>query len=327
MGTLQEVADPPGVDPPRIATGCDSYLRDLTNGDDLVVITDDDDLLVWLSGEGVPSIPWSPDLVVDDGTNVVLAVCHLVPNKAVRKQFSRASVLIVPISAFDDSPDSIRYTMDQVFRTNFVENVRRNEVWIELLRNKPDGCLHFVGPGTDLRCRINDDIKVFTTVELSISQGEWVSVADFCEVQLTAPATGDWCGAFTVDGHAQAVGVLVATDARVTPEGLDRVRAAKQLREELVADGPVHLEMRQSALCSAMAGGRDRAQEISAATNPEYGLHMVELGLGSNAGIADGVDWRINSQLNEGIGTFHLGFGEGMTGAHMDFVIEHATVL
>lgn len=33
------------------------------------------------------------------------------------------------------------------------------------------------------------------------------------------------------------------------------------------------------------------------------------------------VDWELNSQLNEGAGTLHLGFGEGMTGAHMDFVV------
>jgi hypothetical protein len=44
--------------------------------------------------------------------------------------------------------------------------------------------------------------------------------------------------------------------------------------------------------------------------------------LGSNPGIAGLVDWSVNSQLNEGVGAVHLGFGEGITGAHMDFVID-----
>jgi hypothetical protein len=36
------------------------------------------------------------------------------------------------------------------------------------------------------------------------------------------------------------------------------------------------------------------------------------------------VDWRFNSQLNEGAGVMHIGFGEGITGAHMDFVIPES---
>jgi hypothetical protein len=34
---------------------------------------------------------------------------------------------------------------------------------------------------------------------------------------------------------------------------------------------------------------------------------------------------RFNSQLNEGAGPVHLGFGDGMTGAHMDFVVAECT--
>lgn len=303
------------------------HLGKLCPGADVVVVTDDDALNLWLGERGFRALRWTPDLAVAKGSLVVLVVCHLIPSRSVREQFQEVSVLLVPISAFDDSPDAIIYTMELVLRTDFEASLRRNEAWVELLRNKPDGCLHFKGPGTDLRCAIGEDIQVFTSAELAISSGQWVSVADYCEVQLTAPSTGDWNGAYTVNGYAEAAGVLVAKDARVTAEGADRVAWAQTLRAELVADGPVRLEMRDNALCSAVAGGRDRAQEISGVTNPEYGLHLVELGLGSNPAVLGGTNWHRNSQMNEGTGTFHLGFGEGLTGAHMDFIIPRADIV
>jgi hypothetical protein len=301
-------------------------LRVLGSGSDFTVVSDDPLLCDELRAQKVPTLRWTPELQVEEGANIALALCHQLVSRAVRKQFSNARVLVLPIYSFDDSFDSILYTMRLVFATDYVDNCRRNHEWIELLGEKADGVLRFSGPATDLHCALHDELRASTSLELVIKKGEWVSVADYCEVSVTAPSQTDWCGAFTINGTAEAAGVLVAEDSRVTPVGADRIRAARKLRTELVENGPVKLEVEDGILRSAVVAGKDVVRDLAEVTNPEYSLHTLELGLGSNPGIAPLVDWRRNSQLNEGVGQVHLGFGEGMTGAHMDFIIDQVAV-
>jgi hypothetical protein len=302
-------------------------LAPLGTGADFVVVSDDRAVCEELSRRGLPTREWTEDLVMEDGARVLLALCHKLVSRSIRKQFSPARVLVLPIASFDDSYESILYTVEMAFATDYVESCRRNHEWIGILRNKPDGVLRFVGPTTDLECRLRDDLKVHTSLKLEIEPGEWVSVADYCEVSLQAPSRGNWLGAFSITGYAEAVGVLSAEDSRVVPVGIERVQAARPLRSDLVENGPVALVLDESVLQSATVAGRDRSKEIGEVTNPEYGLHAIELGLGSNPAIASLVDWGVNSQLNEGVGLVHLGFGEGITGAHMDFVIDQVVLV
>ncbi len=301
-------------------------IRLLGNGADCTVVSDDERLCDELARHGHHTVPWTPELTVPDSTTVVLALCHSLVSRAVRRQFRNAAVLLLPIASFDSSFESIRYTMGLAFATDYADTCRRNREWIKLLSDKPDPVVRFAGPATDLRCRIEDSIKAHTSLELGIAAGEWVSIADYCEVSITAPSQDNWCGAFTINGYAEAAGVLVAEDSRVTPEGHARIEAAKALRSEFVAKGPVRLELRDGVLRSVVVDGRERLAEVAEVTNPGYGLHTLELGLGTNPGISPLVDWQVNSQLNEGVEKIHLGFGEGITGAHMDFVIGDVQV-
>jgi hypothetical protein len=101
-----------------------------------------------------------------------------------------------------------------------------------------------------------------------------------------------------------------------------RIEAGRRLQVEMAERGPVRLELEAGQLRAAILDGRDVAPELLEITNPRYELHATELGLGTNPGIGPLVDWRFNSQLNEGVGMVHLGFGEGITGAHVDFVVD-----
>jgi hypothetical protein len=297
-------------------------LRKLSGGNHVQFVTDDTRLQEELISLDLDAIVWSPDLVVEEGSHVVLALCHQLVSRAVRKQFSKVAALVLPIYSFDDDFESIKYTIQLVLATDYVDTCQRNHAWIDLLRDKDDGQFRFTGGNTDLRCRLHEQLRASTSLEAVIHSGEWVSVADYCEVSVTAPSQEDWCGAFTIDGVAEVMGVLVAEDSRVTSLGRERIARAKDIRQQLVDIRPVRLEVQDGILKSVLANGKEWINEISEVTNPEYGLHTLELGLGSNPGIAPLVDWTVNSQLNEGVGAVHLGYGEGITGAHMDFIIN-----
>jgi hypothetical protein len=127
-----------------------------------------------------------------------------------------------------------------------------------------------------------------------------------------------------MDGTAHAAGVLAARDPRCTEAGQRRVEEARELRAEMTRLGTIRLEMRDNVLAGVTAGGKDLTRELLSATNPDHGLQALEFGIGTNLGVLPEVDWRVNSQLNEGAGVMHIGFGDGITGAHMDFVVAEA---
>lgn len=293
----------------------------LSGGERFTVVTDEPRLVDELARHGLPSIAWTPELTVDEGS-VVVAMCHRMGSKAIRDQFSGARVLALPIYSFDPSLAGVMYTVSLVFATDFVDTTRRNNEWIDLLRTRSDEPLVFKGPGTDLHCTLGENVRVDTSLDLEIAPGEWVSVGNYCEVSLTPSATTDWHSSYVMDGVVEAVGVLVAEDSRSSAEARARIEAARALRREMVEHGPVRLELEDGQLRAAMLAGRDLSEAIAEATNPTYDLHATELGLGTNPGIGPLVDWTFNSQLNEGVGMVHIGFGEGISGAHMDFIVD-----
>lgn len=299
-------------------------LRPLAGGGAFTVVTDEPRLVEELAAHGLPALPWSPELRMDAGANVVVALCHRMGSKAIRSQFSDCRVLAVPIHSFDDSLAGIMYTVSLVFATDFVDTTRRNNEWIDRLRYEPDGVFDFTGPGTDLHCTLGENMRVDTSLDVEIGPGEWVSVGNYCEVSLTPSSSTEWHSSFVMDGCVEAVGVLVAEDSRAgqDAEAVARIAEARRLQVEMVERGPVRLEIEGGRLRAAIVDGEDRTAEIAEATNPRYDLHATELGLGTNPGIGPLVDWRFNSQINEGVGMIHLGFGEGITGAHMDFVVD-----
>jgi hypothetical protein len=302
-------------------------LRVLAGGAAFTVVSDDAAVVDAARAAGMPTLQWTADLAVPEGTNVVLALCHRMGTNAIREQFKQARVLALPIRSFDESPAAAIYTLAMVCATDFVATCRRNNEWISLLHDLTTEELRFNGPNSDLRCQLGDNLRVDTSLDVELGEGEWVSIGNYCEVSLTPPSTADWHGSFVLDGHVEAVGVLVATDSRATATALDRIRRASELRSAIVETGPIRLELSDSRLRSAMLDGTECADWIAAATNPDYGLHATELGLGTNLDIAPLVDWTINSQLNEGTGLVHLGFGEGITGAHMDFIVTDLSLV
>jgi hypothetical protein len=116
----------------------------------------------------------------------------------------------------------------------------------------------------------------------------------------------------------------VARDRHFSEVGDVRIRAADKLRGELVAAAPITLRLDHGVLTEVSAADRDFTDAVREVTNPEHRLQALELGIGTNQSVLPEVKWQINSQLNEGAGPVHLGFGEGVTGAHMDFIVAES---
>lgn len=296
-------------------------------GREVFVVADDEEIGRAAADYGLAFVPLEDAEKLPAEAAVVLFLRHSMVSREIRKKFRKAGVLVVPIASFDASLEAALYTMKMTLLTDYKAAAEFGRYWADSLSNQP-GPLMFHGNGgsgngerTDLTCRLADDLSVDAWLTPQIETGQWISVGAYCELSLTAPSTSNWQGAFTIDGRAVVSGVLVARDARYTEVGDARIREAAKVRDELVGNAPIIVDFEGGAAVSIRAGGQDYTDAVREVTNPDYDLNTLELGLGTNMSLLPRVDWWFNSQLNEGAGPVHLGFGEGMTGAHMDFVV------
>jgi hypothetical protein len=309
----------------------ENKLSQLFAGGDIYLVTDDEWLGLAATYHGMTAVMLADARDVPAGSNVVLLLRHNLVTVDIRKTFRDNPVLLVPIASFDPALEAALYTQKLMMLSDYTETCRLSRYWADSIAGQP-GPLVFSGPGapgsegevTHLVCTLGDDITADTWLRPAISLGHWISIGTLCEFSMTAPSDADWTSAFVIDGTAVASGVLVARDARYDEAGDARIAAAERLREELTANGPIALRLEGGVLTSVRAGGTDYTDAVREVTNPAHGLHTLELGIGTNLAVLPHVNWTFNSQLNEGAGAVHLGFGEGITGAHMDFVVAES---
>jgi hypothetical protein len=306
----------------------ENKLRQLFGSGDIYLVTDDEWLGLAATYYGMKAVVLGDAEDVPYGSNVVLLLQHNLVTVDIRKTFRDSAVLLAPIASFDAGLEAALYTQKLMMLSDYEHTYRLTRYWADSVASQP-GPLVFSGPkvdgsegaATNLVCTLGDDITADAWLKPKVSVGDWISVGTLCEFSMTAPSDADWTGAFIIDGTAVASGALVARDARYDEAGDARIADAVQLRDELVANAPIVLRLEAGVLTSVRAGGMDYTDAVRRVTNPDYGLHTLELGIGTNMAVLPHVNWRFNSQLNEGAGVVHLGFGEGITGAHMDFVI------
>lgn len=309
-----------------------AQLRAVFPDGEIFAVSDDEELLREAARYGLKGVPLEESDGLPDGAGVVLFLRHNLLSRELRKRFRKARVLFVPISSFDAGLESALYTLRLTFLTDYREAVRRTRSWIEDLQSLVEP-INFVSsgpcsagePGTRLVCELADDLTLDAWASPSIGPGQWVGVGSYCELAITCrgPAAKG-ARPFTIDGTAVASGVLAARDPRYDEAGDARIRAADEVRRELNRRAPIVMRMKGGVLTDVRADGEDFTDALREVTNPEYDLHALELGLGTNQHVLPHVDWTFNSQLNEGAGPVHIGFGDGMTGAHMDFVVAEA---
>jgi hypothetical protein len=284
---------------------------------------------------GLESVSLADAAKLPPEANVVLLIRNRQVSSELRKLFPRAKILIVPISSFDPALDAALYTLRLVTITDYQAACAQGRYWVDNLATADSLVFAADGSGkaeqdggapprTDLVCSFSDQLTAAAWLEPVLEPGHWVSVGSLCEVSLrTDPHERPH--QFTIEGTAVASGVLVARDRHCTPAGDARVRAAAELRRELVAAAPITLRLEGGVLTEIRAGGRDYTEVVREVTDPDHGLRAIELGLGTNYNVLPEVRWQVNSQLNEGAGPVHLGFGDGVTGPHMDFIVPDAT--
>lgn len=287
----------------------------------VVFATEDLGFRSWISSLGLEAIAIDELSVPDHRSPAVVLIpldySGLPAPSILARLLSGIRVLWIPLASFDSDYESACYSLSLLFASDLETAVEKNRRLISLLLTAREP-LEFEGGGTAASVVLDDELRVSSRTRVVLAEGEQTGIGTYCEVALPTEMT-DFAQAYEVGGVFCVEGILVSRHRQMPENNCGEFREARRVVEHLRARLPLLLHVEDNRLVESESLA-DVYETLRRVTNEKYDLLLTELAFGSNEGIRDRVDWRMNAQVNEGCGGIHLGVGDGLTGAHIDFV-------
>lgn len=296
-----------------------------------IFVSDSYEVLSWLTRCGCMGVPYDKlgALSPEDRANVAIiptTVDQLPRYDQWHNHFADSRVLILSFESFDPSIEAIKYSMATLARTSVEAAVEHNNAVVSMLMNL-DHEMTIAGAGSELTCRLEDDVTVLRPkVENDLAPGEWESLGAYFEVGMVPTPEDFKTGirpGFIVNGELNVPGVAVAHHRHVPAAIRAQSDAAWQLLSDVRRNGgfPLRVTVENSIVREVASTDRDLLPALTELTNPHLDGVLTEMSFSTNAALSpDTIDWRYNSQLNEGALGIHVALGDGTTGAHVDFI-------
>lgn len=143
------------------------------------------------------------------------------------------------------------------------------------------------------------------------------SVAEFFEVHYAHMYPHESCP-LSFSGTLKIAGILTVLRKPnpTLPEGLKT--SLKWLSDRISEEG-AFLSVEDNIITSLKVKNEEHIKLLDLAAGSR-GLKLTEFAIGVNEAIASSIDYKINSQMNEGISGVHLAIGDGSSGYHIDFL-------
>lgn len=221
--------------------------------------------------------------------------------------------------AFDPTLASAIYTLELICTSDYRQAMANQERLLELLDDHQR--LQLIGPESHGSLEISHGSVPYAMIneDVQAAGNHFIfPLAELLEVHYThmnpeEPRT------FRLDGEFKVAGILAARGYHDPSIPRPLIESLAHLSEQVAAHGATAM-IEDNQLRAFIVGGRDYCAVLNEATGPR-GLQLTECAFGVNASIVDCIDYRINSQLNEGIEGMHVAVGDGRQGYHIDLLM------
>jgi len=297
-----------------------NHLENFFGSNDICLLTDCEQLITHARNNAINAL-----LIKDLDTLPANSVCITFSREATESLLSLAGrcrsgrAIFTQAHAFDPTLENGIYTLDLICASDYRLAMCKQEQLLALL---DDHCqLRLSGQGSNGRLDIRKGAAPYAMIEEDIqaSQGSYIfPLAELLEVHYTH-MNPDEPRSFTLEGQFRIAGILSARGYHDPSIPRRLIAALANLSQQVATHGATAV-IKDSQVHSFLVGERDYCDLLSEATGPR-GLHLTECAFGVNASIADKIDYRFNSQLNEGIEGLHIAVGDGRHGYHIDMLM------
>lgn len=129
---------------------------------------------------------------------------------------------------------------------------------------------------------------------------------------------------FSFSGTLKIEGILTIL-RKHNPELPDGLKISLKCLSDRISQHSATLVVRDNIITSLKTNNEEHIKPLNLATGAR-GLRLTEFAIGVNDAIAPTIDYKINSQMNEGIRGVHVAIGDGSSGYHIDFLSPAVTV-
>lgn len=280
------------------------------------VISDSHDFLQHCRAQGFNTKPLSKITILPE-RSIIFSFC----DEAARRTFEVAKNTPIKQSifcathVFDPSVDSALYGLSLIMKSHFFEALQKQRTVLTLLDTYKQFSL--IGPDSEAHVTIAQQSTPYAMIEEDIEHAFIHSVAEFFEVHYAHMNAQMPCP-FQFTGHLSIAGILTVRRKHPEPPDLELKMALEQLIQE-VAYHTATLTVDSNTVTSFIVNNTERVTLLKRAAGARQ-LKLTEFAVGVNDAIATSIDYRINSQMNEGISGVHVALGDGSSGYHIDFL-------
>lgn len=271
----------------------------------------------------------TPGLPAGALNNVVMLPIHYrrtPPGAIIEAALGGAALLAVPVASFCRSERGALYFLERLASVNFEKCIDSVAEWLDVIAMADS--IRMVDGQTDITVSLSDDVYLMgpKTSQL-IHRGEWASIAQYLELGLVSYRAAT-VPHHQMEGRLAADGVCISYH-RYAPDYVEDIvdDAWKYLMNVKIRNGdaPIIVTIDGSKMVDATCGDDRIYNDLMRFANKSSHPYVGEFAF-STLSLEDSsqINWSINSQFNEAVGGMHIGIGNGVDGAHIDFVASRA---
>lgn len=249
--------------------------------------------------------------------SIIFSFC----NEAAKRTFDIAKNTPVQQSifcathVFEPSVNNALYSLNLIMNSDFHAALYKQRLVLTLLETHTHFKLE--GASSEASVVISEQSTPYAMLEEDINKPYIHSVAEFFEVHYAHMHASAPCP-FNFEGHLIITGILTVLRKPLTPPDKELKMALLTLIQE-VAQHTALLTIKHNCITSFTVNSIEYRSLLKRAAGARA-LALTEFAVGVNEAIEPLIDYRFNSQMNEGINGVHVAIGDGSTGYHIDFL-------
>ncbi|MNK86532.1 hypothetical protein D3C87_1064470 [compost metagenome] len=225
------------------------------------------------------------------------------------------------VQVFDPTLDSALYSLDLLLRSDFERALIAQRRVLNMLNSHDSFAL--TGNDADAQVTIFSHAQPYALIAEDIEIDFIQSVAEFFEVHY-AHMNSQNPSPFCFHGTLKIAGILTVLRKPNSklPDGL---KNSLKWLSDLISEKGAVLSVKNNTVTSLKINDDEHVKLLDLAAG-RRGLKLTEFAIGVNDRIATSINYKTNSQLNEGISGVHLAIGDGSSGYHIDFLSPSVNV-
>lgn len=249
--------------------------------------------------------------------SIIFSFC----NEAARRTFEAAKntptkqSIFCATHVFEPSVSSALYGLNLIMKSHFFDALQKQRTVLTMLDTHKQ--FRLTGPHSEADVTIAQQSTPYAMIEEDIEHSFIHSVAEFFEVHYAHMNVQMPCP-FQFNGYLNISGILTVRRKHPESLGSELKMALEQLTQE-VACHTATLTVDSNTVTSFIVNNTEYVSLLKRAAGARL-LKLTEFAVGVNDAIATSIDYRINSQMNEGISGVHVALGDGSSGYHIDFL-------